>query len=258
MSVLWKSFVIAFSMYSRIPMPKSQWEPESMQYAVCFFPLVGAVLGAILIAVDVICSRLLLGDFARGTLLTAVPILVTGGIHMDGFLDTVDARSSFGDREKKLEILKDPHGGAFAILYGGLYLLVQAGLFSEMKRMELYLMAVVFVLSRALSGFALATFRGARKKGLLASFADGANKRVVIGTMFLYLVPGFLLLLWLSPVSGAAVLTAGMAVFLYYRLFSYGEFGGITGDLAGYFVQLFELVGMIALVAAGHLLGAVM
>ena len=46
---LWNSFKIAFSMYSKIPMPRADWEKENMRYMMCFFPLIGAVIGALLI-----------------------------------------------------------------------------------------------------------------------------------------------------------------------------------------------------------------
>ena len=61
----------------------------------------------------------------------AVPLLVTGGIHLDGFMDTTDARSSYGDMEKKLAILKDSHVGAFAVIGCSFYLILSAGAWSE-------------------------------------------------------------------------------------------------------------------------------
>ena len=61
-----------------------------------------------------------------------LPVLLNGGIHMDGFLDVTDAKSSYGDREKKLEILKDPHTGAFAIIGGCVYFLIYYGAFGEL------------------------------------------------------------------------------------------------------------------------------
>ena len=57
---------------------------------------------------------------------------------MDGFLDTVDARSSCQDRQRKLEILKDPHTGAFAVIGGGVYLLIYAAVFSTLKERDVY------------------------------------------------------------------------------------------------------------------------
>ena len=59
--------------------------------------------------------------------MTLLPILLTGGIHLDGFMDTSDALASYGDRVKKAGDFKDPHTGAFAIIGLGLYLLLYAG-----------------------------------------------------------------------------------------------------------------------------------
>ena len=72
-------------------------------------------------------SWLLPGSFLAAGILLAVPIFITGGIHMDGFMDTCDARASYGDREKKLAILKDTHTGAFAVIFGALYLILYGG-----------------------------------------------------------------------------------------------------------------------------------
>ena len=63
----------------------------------------------------------------RGASFVLLPVLVTGGIHMDGFLDTTDALSSWQPREKKLEILKDSHAGAFAIIMGCSYFVLALG-----------------------------------------------------------------------------------------------------------------------------------
>lgn len=63
--------------------------------------------------------------------MTLLPVLVNGGIHMDGFLDTMDALNSYGSREKKLEILKDSRTGAFAVIGFGLYLVASLALWSE-------------------------------------------------------------------------------------------------------------------------------
>ena len=130
---LLESFVIAFSMYSRIPMPFVEWSGRGMKYAFCFFPLIGVVIGACVSAFAWAAERAGLGVLAFALLGTAIPLLITGGIHMDGFLDVTDARSSFQSRERKLEILKDPHAGAFAIVGCGVYLLLYAAAFSELR-----------------------------------------------------------------------------------------------------------------------------
>lgn len=111
-----KSICVAFSMYSKIPMPRVEWNEKNMKYAMCFFPLVGAVIGGLMLLVRFLCGRFGFNTSVYAVVMTALPVLVSGGIHTDGFIDTADALSSYGDKEKKLEILKDPHTGAFAII----------------------------------------------------------------------------------------------------------------------------------------------
>ena len=78
MKQLWNSFKIAFSMYSKIPMPKSQWTKENMRYIMCFFPLIGAVIGGLtwlwgIWGMELVQSRLL-----YVILLVLIPVFVTG------------------------------------------------------------------------------------------------------------------------------------------------------------------------------------
>lgn len=126
------SLAIAFSMYSRIPMPQVSWTKERMKYAMCFFPLIGVVIGALTYGSVLVLTVLKL-DWMAKILPVLVPLIVTGGIHMDGFLDVTDARASHAPVEKKLEILKDPHTGAFAIIGCCVYLLLYVAVFGEMK-----------------------------------------------------------------------------------------------------------------------------
>ena len=122
------SCIIAISMYSRIPMPQIQWTKERMKHALCFFPLVGLIQGLFLALWLWLAEEVFrLSPAMTGLWAAALPVLITGGIHMDGFLDTMDGVCSYGDREKKLEILKDPHLGAFAVIYTFAYMLLYAG-----------------------------------------------------------------------------------------------------------------------------------
>lgn len=242
------SFVIAFSMYSRIPMPQVSWTEERMKYAMCFFPWIGVVIGAAMVGFGWLAAQLSLSATARACVGTVIPLLITGGIHMDGFLDVVDARSSYQPREKKLEIMKDPHTGAFAIIGCGIYLLIYAAAFAELSADGLPVYAGTFVLTRALSGIAVVLFPKAKNTGLAAVFSEQAQKRIV----------GQVLLLEILLVSGYFGVVGGwgnsylivqvsVIVLYYYKKLSIKEFGGITGDLAGYFLQICELVLLLVL-----------
>ena len=247
------SMMIAFSMYSRIPVPQVQWTKERMKYAMCFFPLIGAVIGLL-----EYCAILLLRNlgfpFLEQILPVVIPVVVTGGIHMDGLLDVIDAKSSHGETEKKLEILKDPHTGAFAIIGCGIYFLLYLAFFMEMRPAMIPAFCITFVITRALSGLSVVTFPMAKKSGLAAAFSDGAHKRVVGTVMALYLIIS-LFAVWLVIGAPAAlgVFSISSAVFLYYYHVSKREFGGITGDLAGYFLQVLELALVMGLAILSHM-----
>ena len=246
---LLNAMIIAIAMYSKIPMPRVDWNEKNMRYAMCFFPLVGVIIGVL----EIVAGNLITvwkgeGTFFYAVVLTLIPVFITGGIHLDGFADTMDAKSSYGDREKKLEILKDPHTGAFAIISLCCYLLLCVGIFSEMRTERLFAAALVFVFSRSLSGISVVTFQAAKNSGLLRTFQDGAQKRNVRIVLIIWLLAaevGFYLTAGLCGVAAAVV---GLAVFFYYYQFSRKQFGGITGDLAGYFLQLCELF-MLAVLA---------
>ena len=89
-------------MYSKIPMPPADWEKENMKYALCFFPWVGLVIGAVSTVLFWLLEKIGAGNVFRAAVLTAVPVLVTGGIHLDGYLDTMDALSSWREKQRRL------------------------------------------------------------------------------------------------------------------------------------------------------------
>ena len=231
---MFHSLVIAFSTYSRLPMPQVEWSEKNMKYAICFFPLIGAVIGALFLLWVWLCARLGLNLFLRAAGCVVLPLLVSGGIHMDGFCDTVD---------------KDSHTGAFAVIFCGVWLVLDLGALTQPEALRSFgVLALGFVLSRAMSGLALANLKGARPSGMLQAFADASHKSAVTAVMLVFLVLSVAGMVWLSPVSGGAAALAAALCLLHYRRMSYRQFGGITGDLAGYFVQLAEL--SMALAAA--------
>lgn len=240
MSII-NSFFIALSMYSRIPVLRVDWEKENMRYAMCFFPMIGVVIGAVMYLAGWLLDKTSVGGLFRGVVFTLIPIIITGGIHMDGFMDTMDALGSWGDREKKLEILKDSHAGAFAILGMGCYLMWSVAVWSELPAEVLRVCGVSFVLSRALSGFSVVTFSAARNSGLLKMFQDGAQKKVVRITMCLYVAAAVIMMAVMNARAMTGAVTGVMIAFLYYIVVSRKQFGGVTGDLAGFFLETAEL-----------------
>ena len=247
---MFNSFKLAFSMYSRIPMPRADWDKEKMKYVMAFFPLIGVAVGSGMILWDMLVRWAGIGELMSAAGRVLLPLLLTGGIHMDGFLDTIDARRSYQSFERKLEILKDPHTGAFAIIYGGIYLVSMLGLYSEVSSGNLWIVAIGFILSRALSGISVVAFRGAKDTGMAADFRQSAEKRRVFIVLIVYAVLASLVMIIMSPLAGVLAVVSALTVFGYYRVMSYQEFGGVTGDLAGYFLQLCELAIAVAAAVA--------
>lgn len=241
MKKLYESFKIAFAMYSKIPMPASDWSKENMRYAMCFFPMIGAVIGVILCGFYWFSERLLLGDLLSSSIFVLLPVIITGGIHLDGFLDTSDALHSYQPVERKLEILKDPHTGAFAIISSCCYFVLALGVWSEVNGKLLGILAVGFVLSRSLSGLSIVTFPMAKNSGLAATFSENASKKRVKITMYVYIILCLGGMVVQDLMIGLFCFISAIIVFFYYRHKAIKEFGGITGDLAGYFLQICEL-----------------
>ena len=236
------SLFTAFRMYSRIPVPEVEWNDRNRRYALCFFPLVGAVIGGLLMLWNAVCRFLEIGSFLYAAVAVLITVLVTGGIHLDGFCDTCDARASWGGRDKKLKILSDPHIGAFAAIKLCVYLIVLTAVFTELTdRGAAFAAACGYVVSRALSGLAAVTFRAAKKEGSLYSFTAAADKKTAAVVLVLWAVLGCGAMIAVSPVTGLASSAAALLAMAYYRFIAYRFFGGITGDLAGWFLQVCEL-----------------
>lgn len=244
-----KAFCIAFSMYSRIPMPQFAWRDEDMKYALCFFPWVGAVIGGLIWLWSRLCAACGVGRLCELLVCAAVPLLVTGGLHVDGFMDTMDAFHSYQPKEKKLEIMKDPHIGAFSVIMAVTFGLLYLGALSEIRDPRLLrIFCAGFFLSRCLSGLGVVSFPAAKKEGLLFTFAGSADCGIVKAALSLQaiLCAGFML--WQSVIAGGIAAVSALCVFGYYYRRCKKELGGITGDTAGYFTVLCE--GVMAAAAA--------
>ena len=267
-----KSVLLAFSMFSTVPMPRVEWNQKNMRYMMCAFPLVG-VFTAVLCAAWFLFGIQILYIWNKNIPLplfalvfTLIPVLISGGIHLDGFMDTCDALASHASQEKKLEILKDSHSGAFAVLGCVLYFLSFYvlsyclytrffGADSSHRFVNLFarfynsLPALsLFVLSRLLSAFAVAAFPIAKNSGLVHTFASSSAKRFTAIWCYVWFFLVSIALIFFFRFLGIALVASSLAAFCFYYITAIKNFGGITGDTAGWFVQICELVGLAVFV----------
>ena len=240
-----KSLLVAFAMFSAVPAPQIEWDRDSMRWALGAFPLVGVLIALLCRAWLGLCEGAGLPPILKGALLCLIPVLVTGGIHLDGYADTCDALASHGSVEKKQEILRDPHIGAFAVIRLCVYFIASLALWTALPAVRLSALLGLFGLSRSLSGLALVRFPLREGSGLVRSFAEAADSKRV-RTVLLAEAALFALLLLLGG-QLLSVFAAGL-VFLYYRRLCVRDFGGLSGDLAGWFLQTAELWMLAAMV----------
>ena len=175
--IVFQTIAVALAMFSALPVPQFDWNEKNMRYALCAFPLVGVICGALWC----LCGALPLPDAAQAAGFCLIPVWVTGGIHLDGYADTCDALASYGDTAKKLAILKDPHCGAFAVIrlcsYFAAYLMLCACVQFTPRTGALWTLALMG--ERMLSGLAVAAFPLAKNTGLAHTFATAADRRTV-------------------------------------------------------------------------------
>lgn len=247
---LFRWLAVSFSLYSRIPMPRFAWEEDDMRHSLLFFPVVGAVIGATTYLINLIPAVESLPLFVRSILTLLIPLLLTGGFHLDGFMDTTDALKSYGSREEKLRILKDPHIGAFAVIGLITCFLILCGscglIFVYGSRVDWLAGAFVFPLSRAMSGILAILLPKAKPVGMLVKETEKAGGGIV-AALVVQLLAAAAGMIAASPGAGAAV-ALGMALFvLFYRNMTKKQFGGVTGDTAGFFVTVGECIAFLIL-----------
>ncbi len=269
-----KSFALAFSTFSTLPTPRVEWNEKNIRYMMCAFPFVGAVISLFCDALFVFAVWLLHTDGRTISIplcalaFTILPVFVTGGIHLDGFMDTSDALGSHAPREKKLEILKDSRAGAFAVLSCVLYFLSYFVFSYELfdsffgaksahrfencfvRFMDFFPVSLIFFQSRLLSALSVATFPIAKKSGLVHTFKSASAKRFTAFWCRGWFVAVSGCAIFLFGKSGIAVTASSLAVFLWYFVLTKRNFGGITGDTAGFFVQMSELISLATFIFA--------
>lgn len=253
--VMLKALGIALSTYTILPVGHFSWEERPMRYSICFLPAAGLIVGGLWLLWSWLAARFGFGELLYAAVAAALPALLTGGIHLDGYLDTVDALSSQAPRERKLEILKDPRAGAFAVIWGGVYFLLSLGLHAALPfGPAARAMAAGFVLSRALTALAALTQKNARGEGLLVSFTAHAPRRACRAAMLAVSLLAAAAMLYAAPLAGGLALACAAAALLVGSLVVRRQFGGATGDTCGFLITLTELAILLGL-AAGRLAG---
>jgi adenosylcobinamide-GDP ribazoletransferase len=247
----YREFLAALRFLSVLPAPGSAQlfesdETEPYLATGCeYFPLVGLLLAALLWLLVLLFSRLLLPQLALSALLVAALIILTGGLHLDGLMDTCDGLFGGSTRERKLEIMRDSHVGSFGVLGAFCVLLLKFALLASIPFQSLPLVLLLTLpLARWSMVLALRVFPPARPTGLGAAYHHAITTRrtVITGLVALViaLVIGHLIGLIAWTVSSLAALLIG--------LYISKNIDGLTGDSYGAIDEIVEVATLFVLV----------
>ncbi len=249
------SICAAFSMFSALPAPQVPWEREKIRYMLVALPLVGLVIGGSEWLWFLFRSWLSFGPVLHGVGMTLIPLLLTGGIHLDGFMDTVDALKSHASPEKKRAILKDPHVGAFAAIGLFAYLLAYYGLCSGLVLFgrRYLLLFLIPVMSRSLSAVSGTLLPVRPGEGTLNIFHQAADKTVGgMAVGWVVLSAAGMVAVW--PLVGGIMASGAVITLLLVRRMAMKQFEGMSGDIAGFQLQVAELVMLALLILTERIL----
>lgn len=249
------SCIMAIGMYSKIPMPKVARDKENMKYTLCFVPVIGLVIGVLLYFWSRICEKCGFGQVCFALVGTVIPVIVTGGVHLEGFLHTADALHSHGKRERKFELLRGSHVGAFSVIAViCFFMLYMAGLTLIWKENQLFLLGISYLVSRILGGMSFAWFPAAEEGAVSHTFSLAVHKRTVRVVLVTLLALVFISAVLIQPVIGAVMALAAMWVWTYYYYMSKKQFGGVADNLTGYFLCLCELSSVLTIGMIGRIM----
>ena len=227
-----------------IPVPRVAMSPTHTQRSLALFPLVGAGIGALLGGLGIALSQILpAGPIAA--LLIAAGALVSGGLHLDGLMDTADGLGGGRTPEQRLTIMRDSRVGAFGVITGGVALLGQFACLSELTgHARFTALVVAATMSRWAMLLALVIFPAARTSGAGATFHAAATRTAgIAGTLFV------VLLAFVSGQLGAIALAASTVVVLGCGHLLARQLGGLTGDSYGAIAVVTETVVLFVAVA---------
>jgi adenosylcobinamide-GDP ribazoletransferase len=252
-SFLWwqyKELLAAVRFLSVIPMPGEKYmfadardEPDVV-IGCEYFPVVGLVLALLLWVLLLLLSHVAAQLLIAAILVVALTML-TGGLHLDGLMDSCDGLLGGRTRERRLEIMRDSHVGSFGVLGGVCTLILKFALFASFSIHLLpYALLVALPASRWAMIVALRLFPPARQRGLGAFFHQGITTRRAIVTTICTL----LIVLLAGQLAGLLSLIVVFVVTLVLGYSITRSIGGLTGDTYGAIAEITEVAALLAMI----------
>lgn len=237
--------LMAFSMYTTIPIKNIKWNEKNFPYIIVGLPFVGFVVGLIWYFFAYLINITNLPVTIKSIFVCLVPIILTGVIHIDGYMDCCDAIFSRADLEKKYKILKDSHVGAFAVVgviilsfiyYISIYEILKGG-------KNLYSLIFIPIFSRGVVSLFIIKIKSIFEEGFIASFKkDLTNKHyfIIFTVLCLFLI--------LSYVFNSFIICFFNIVFVcFFAIYAIANLKGISGDICGFCITISSVFSLLML-----------
>ncbi len=249
---MWQSFLAALSFLTIFPVPadwlKGQEDRATQGYSILFYPLIGLLLGLVLLASIFFLS--VFDSLLASALLVMVWVVVTGALHLDGLADTADAwLGGHGDRDKTLSILKDTHVGVAAIVAIVLLLIIKILALNDINSNLLLAVLVTPILARTAVIGLLLTTNYVRANGIAEKLTLAMPRQLAWAMVA---AVGLLALVVLQWKAIYILVSIVLAVFLY-RILLVRRLGGTTGDTAGALIEIIEVLVLLDFAAVEFL-----
>jgi adenosylcobinamide-GDP ribazoletransferase len=237
-----KELLLAISFLTILPVYNKSAREDEMARSLFYYPAVGLLIGLGLSLVAYMGKCLALG-WAGDVLIIVFWIIASGGLHLDGLMDSADGIFSGRERERKLEIMKDSRVGAMgAIALVALILLKISFLGLIPYPLKYWALLIAPALGRTMILFSLSYYPYARTgPGLGKCFGDQVSKMVFPVTMFMVLLGAYFADGLRAMI--VVVITAIIAAFLSSRIARI--LGGQTGDTYGALCEISETMFLI-------------
>lgn len=237
MKTLLHAYAMCQSMFCAIPCPWQVWDEKAKGKMLLFLPIVGLEIGAIWATLGWLCKRLDLPALVMGLILCAYPYIVTGFIHLDGFMDVTDAVKSWRCLERRREILKDSHVGSFAVIGIVLLVIAQFALFASAPETANYLVLIfVPAVSRCCSALAVTGLKPMSTSQYVDHKKPKSHILVLLVMLCAFVAAGFLLCGKYGFALVGCLTGYGLAL-----LRAYKSLDGMNGDISGYALTIGEL-----------------
>lgn len=248
-----KRFILAFQFLTVFPISSSaEVGAGDLAGSMAYYPLVGAFQGALLTGAYALFSVFFPVSITAALVITLLA-LTNGGLHLDGFADTVDGLAGGGSPEERMRIMRDSSTGAIGAVFVVLVLLLKYLAVSELPH-DVRLQAVfLFPVAGRWAMVPMACWAPyARKEGGLGeSFAANSYSTLIVST----LVIAALMVYFLGPLSLVILAALGVLVFLL-TVFFKKKIGGVTGDVFGFQSEVAEVFFLLAVIAAASVISS--